>query len=555
MNGSNGVGQTGVRARVPGDADGEDEDGSFDIGTNARQGHVIASQLTLKLSSDVGIERVLGTQYADNITGNTRPNRIEGRDGSQDKIFGDDGNDTLDGGNGDFDCVHGEAGLDVEYGGAGTGDYVGHNFLVGDTHDAKNRDDDNNDTLYGGSGDDFVGGDDGDDLIYGDAGDDQLEGGTGNDRAYGGNDNDDIYGGGGDDTLLGESGATGSAGSGSSDTVHSDAIYGGIGSDSICGGLGNDTVFGDERDQKDGSATSSGSADSLWGDFALLSGAYQTDEGNDAIFCGPGDDTAHGDSSNVAYGFGFGDDYLNGGAGNDSLVGDGDSDFGCDLDPGSSVYGQGVWGQDAIEGGPGTDYLKGANDSDVYVFAGSDTLGTDTVYEVSNTFGVYGNDKLDFVAFEPGSGATGIVVDISVTTTQTVSNPTAGVQLSLSLYSGGGIEIVFGSNHATRGNDSITGNTMSNTLQGGEFTDVGNDTIYGGAGDDSIDGVGGADRLWGGANNDTITGGAGRDSMEGEAGNDYFFADDSEIDTLIGGTGTDNGVWDTGQGIEDDDQL
>ncbi|HEX2971048.1 MAG TPA: calcium-binding protein [Tepidisphaeraceae bacterium] len=67
------------------------------------------------------------------------------------------------------------------------------------------------------------------------------------------------------------------------------------------------------------------------------------------------------------------------------------------------------------------------------------------------------------------------------------------------------------------GNDTITGGTQNDTLLGG----LGNDLIYGGAGNDSIDG------------------GAGRDWLYGDAGNDWLFANDTEIDRLDGGTGTD----------------
>jgi Ca2+-binding RTX toxin-like protein len=51
---------------------------------------------------------------------------------------------------------------------------------------------------------------------------------------------------------------------------------------------------------------------------------------------------------------------------------------------------------------------------------------------------------------------------------------------------------------------------------------------------------------FGGYGNDSITGGSGRDSLVGEAGDDSFNAQDSEIDTLVGGTGTDSGFWDQG---------
>ena len=65
-------------------------------------------------------------------------------------------------------------------------------------------------------------------------------------------------------------------------------------------------------------------------------------------------------------------------------------------------------------------------------------------------------------------------------------------------------------------NASITGNNLSNELEGG-------------AGDDIIDGGGANDVLRGGGGNDTMQGGSGNDIMAGNAGND----------TIDGGEGTD----------------
>lgn len=75
------------------------------------------------------------------------------------------------------------------------------------------------------------------------------------------------------------------------------------------------------------------------------------------------------------------------------------------------------------------------------------------------------------------------------------------------------------------GNDSLTGNSFANTIEG-----LG--------GDDILNGGGGSDRLIGGKGNDLLTGGTGNDVLIGV--NPYdLFAGRGEYDGLVGGTGGD----------------
>ncbi len=92
---------------------------------------------------------------------------------------------------------------------------------------------DNNDrnTLNGGSTNDSLFGLGGNDNINGQQGDDILDGGTGDDDINGQQGNDYLYGGDGDDKLQGQPG--------------NDAIYGGAGNDDISGGTGNDWLYGE----------------------------------------------------------------------------------------------------------------------------------------------------------------------------------------------------------------------------------------------------------------------------------------------------------------------
>ena len=114
------------------------------------------------------VESIIGSGFADSLTGDTENNVISAGAGA-DTIFGGDGADRLFGGN-DADTIRGNDGDDGVYGDAGADTLLGG---VGD------------DTLDGGSGNDSAYGQDGNDLfVFRSAeGDDYFHGG-----ANGGND-------------------------------------------------------------------------------------------------------------------------------------------------------------------------------------------------------------------------------------------------------------------------------------------------------------------------------------------------------------------------------
>ena len=82
---------------------------------------------------------------------------------------------------------------------------------------------------------------------------------------------------------------------------------------------------------------------------------------------------------------------------------------------------------------------------------------------------------------------------------------------------------------AGSGNDSVTGNSVANRLEGRN----GNDTIDGLAGNDTLYGGSGADILNGGAGNDHLNGGAGADMLNGGPGSDTASYQNSAVAVLV----------------------
>ena len=154
-------------------------------------------------------DTILGGTGADTISAGIDDDLIRGGQGD-DALTGDDGRDQ----------IYGDAGNDLIYGdvspnspgAVGTMQWNDH----ADRDAAGNKLDqlpnNNQDTLYGGDGNDTILGQDDRDLLFGDGGDVLIEGGL---------DQDTIYGGEGSDTLRGDAGE--------------DRIYGGIG-DVVDGG-------------------------------------------------------------------------------------------------------------------------------------------------------------------------------------------------------------------------------------------------------------------------------------------------------------------------------
>ncbi|MEL6958823.1 MAG: Ig-like domain-containing protein [Pseudomonadota bacterium] len=323
-----------------------------------------------------------------------------------------------------------------------------------------------------------------DDLIYGFEGDDRIHAGDGNDEAYGGIGNDTVNGNGGFDTLFGGEGDDRLSGGADDDT-----IFGGTGNDSINGRGGNDTLFGEDGE------------DSILGGFendTIFGGAD-----NDVIDAQSGDDSVEGGSGDDSILGGGGDDILRGGDGNDTIDGGNNEDmiFGGAGD--DSLAGgdsndkiEGGSGDDTIEGGEGDDDLWGASgDDSVDGGRGDDTIATAEGNDIVE--GGDGNDIIDTANDEN-----------PFTTDPGQNLPDVGYPglYPADLDPNDDLDTVFGG----AGNDSIV-------------TGDDDDTIFGGSGSDIIDAGIDDDFVEAGADDDTVIGSEGNDEIYGEDGNDVIY--------------------------------
>lgn len=176
------------------------------------------------------------------------------------------------------------------------------------------------DTIEGLQGNDVIVGEGGNDVLTGDEGTDVVLGGAGNDRVDGSFGTDLLIGGAGNDTVTGGSG--------------NDLLIGSSGSDVMRGDDGNDTLIGAEFDRI--SEEMAGSAAELRGVLSRGFGGAVTDAQLNRVSAG----VTSGDVAER------GPDQLDGGAGDDLLLGDdgdmltgglGADEFGIAYRPGETL--------------------------------------------------------------------------------------------------------------------------------------------------------------------------------------------------------------------------
>jgi Ca2+-binding RTX toxin-like protein len=284
------------------------------------------------------IEALHGGDFSDTFTGNDSDNGLFGNGGDDtisggggnDILNGGEGNDTLNGGDGNdfFDAGSGDDTLD-----GGPGDFDSAAFFdangpitaslatgssTGDGVDTFI----NVEQLAGGPYADTLSGWAGPTVgwLFGNGGDDTLTGGSGDEFLFGQD---------GNDTLNGGDGR--------------DFVDGGPGNDTMDGGAGFDAAaFFDENGPVTaslvtGTATGQGN-DTFTGVEGLHGGDF-----SDTFAGGAGDDEFFGNGGNDTINAGDGNDVANGGSGDDTLNGEGGNDY---LD--------GAEGYDTLDGGPGS---------------------------------------------------------------------------------------------------------------------------------------------------------------------------------------------------------
>ncbi|HEY0024466.1 MAG TPA: calcium-binding protein, partial [Longimicrobium sp.] len=241
-----------------------------------------------------------------------------------------------------------------------------------------------------------------------------------------------------------------------------------------------------------------------------------------------------------------GNDHIQSGAGDDILLGRGGND---------NLYGGD--GTDVLDGGAGTDYLSGGNGDDRYRFGRG--YGQDTIYNHdADPAGEFG----DFILMGEGVAASDVRAtrsgeDLVLSIVGTTDSLRVQYYFSQDGASPSAVPHVYFADGTTwdvaaikamvvvptAGNDTLYGYATDDVLNGLEGNDTlygagGADTLEGGAGDDNLQGQDGNDLLLGGVGTDSLSGGSGADDLQGQDGNDYLYGDAGN-DVFDGGAGND----------------
>ena len=255
-----------------------------------------------------------------------------------------------------------------------------------------------------------------------------------------------------------------------------------------------------------------------------------SDQANNFLYGGAGNDSVTG-SVNEDFLFGqAGNDILTGAAGNDRLYG-GD---GADTLHGGA-------GDDLMTGGAGADLFDAAAGSDVVadfhagagdrIAFGRGYTAWDQIAARATLVAANGATADDLLVHHD-DGTTTLLLDVGTDLTA------AAVDFTVATAPPVAVEMLVDAMRMTQGgdgNDMMVGSSLAETLNGG-------------AGNDVIRATGGADRLFGGTGHDTLSSGWGASTLVGGAGNDRLEADVGHSgQQLIGGSGADTFVF-TGLG-------
>ncbi|QBE63357.1 calcium-binding protein [Pseudoduganella lutea] len=424
------------------------------------------------------------------------------------------------------------------------------------------------------------------DTLVGTAGDDTLSGGNGNDLLRPGSGNNEIDGGAGIDTMAGlgdfsdytvyrqsttsvffssykhltlysvsnveyfafaDGVHTLAELVGIAGTARNDMLNGTAGNDTLDGAAGNDTMRGGSGNDEyhvDSSGdvvqeSANGGTDRIYSSASY----YKMPANVEGLsFSASGAFTAIGNALDNGISTGDGNDYVDGGAGNDSFYtgyGD-DTMFGGAGNDGISASS----GDDLFDGGAGTDsvYMMAARENYIVRRAGENGLAftyigegagdggrTLTVYDVENFYmygvlhtlaefqaelppdgsdsidGTDGNDTLDgYDGIDTLTGGAGDdTYVVRRTGTLVVENDGEGIDTAKIAYAGAAWHLAdFVENGVALAGKlavAIDGNALDNVLTGND----GNNTLTGNAGNDTLIGGNGSDVLAGGSGDDT----------------------------------------------------
>jgi len=307
-------------------------------------------------------------------------------------------------------------------------------------------------------GNDTVQGGNGGDVIGGGVGADSLIGGTGNDSLFGGTGANTLVGGDGNNYIQLGGGHQLAEGGGSGNNQIIDlGGYAGAGTSTLTAGTGNDTIYGFGGDQVNGNAGAgtTGHSELHGGDMSVVNS--NSAAGGFNILGSGSTGAGNGDA-------------LNGGAGNDSMFGGGGADT-LTAGSGNQSLFAGTGAHQSLMGGSGTDLLQDFSSH------GTDTLTAGAGTGTQTLFGVQGD------TFTSAANANG--------------------------------NNVFWVEAGSGAGSSLTGGSGNDTFH--IETKVGNDTITGGGGTDTVG--------FGGRSEGDIA------SLTGSAGNlELTFNDGQKID-------------------------
>ena len=366
-------------------------------------------------------------------------------------------------------------------------------------------------------------------------------GGAGNDTLTGQpNENDQLYGLTGNDVLVGGSG--------------DDYLDGGDGDDVLTGGLGGDVLFGGAG--ADRFVYLSGSDSGLNRDYDMLadfetgidtidlralsvsSVSIRRESGTNSSFVfvqltsgelltilAAGQTITAGDlllSQNVGVFVGRGDpgELLTGSAGPDTLFGSTGND---------TLLGNN--GNDVLVGGLGGDTLGGGAGADTFLYTSvndSNAAGFDNLFDFQT--------RVDFIDFR-GLSLNSISIQREADGTSLVfASSSAGLLTLLAATPINSSDLLLSGSYFN--NVVVLGTANADILTGG----LARDALYGQAGADVLYGAAGGDSLYGGLGDDTLFGDEGSDYLQGDAGNDVLYGD-AGSDSMYGLQGRDVYAW------------